>query len=130
MPADRLLPIILIAVLAGVAVFAARARVATRLATWASSATLAGALLVRWARSGHPPVFGTFEMDLAETLSLLIFALALSRDAGSRYLRGPALVASLTLLHTFLLRTEITPLTISERSLWIDLHAVLAWLAW
>lgn len=130
MPVDRVLAIVLIAVLAGVAVGAARAGVPARLATWASSATLAGMLLVRWTRSGHPPVFGTFEMDLAETLCLLLFALALSRKAGARYLRGPALVGSLTLLHTFLLRTEITPLTISERSLWIDLHAALAWLAW
>lgn len=130
MPADRLLPVILIAVLAVVAVVAARARVAARLAAWGSSATLAGMLLVRWTRSGHPPVFGTFEMDLAETLCLLLLGLALTRDAGGLSLRVPAIVGSLTLLHTFLLRTGITPLTISERSLWIDLHAILAWLAW
>lgn len=96
-----------------------------------SALVLLGSLMaVRWVRSGHPPVFGTFETDLADTFVLLLMGLWLSREAGERYLLGPLAVASLTLGHTFLLRPEATPLTISERSLWIDVHAALAWLAW
>jgi ABC-type transport system involved in cytochrome c biogenesis permease subunit len=87
------------------------------------------ALARRWALTGHPPVFGTFEMDLAETATLLALGLWLGwRVPG--YRRGPLVVAGLTLLHTFLLQPDPTPLTISEVSLWIDLHAVLAWAAW
>ncbi|MBI5527431.1 MAG: cytochrome c biogenesis protein CcsA [Deltaproteobacteria bacterium] len=109
---------------------AARRPSGARYSAAAVTLGIAAVLGVRWAGSGHPPVFGTFEMDMAETCLLLALALPLDRLAGGRFLRGPLIVAFLTLAHTFLLRTEATPLTISEQSLWIDLHAVLAWCAW
>lgn len=92
--------------------------------------SLASMMGARWAASGHPPVFGAFEMDLAESFVLLALGVWLAREAGDHYLAATAAVASLTLSHTFLVEAEATPLTISEQSLWIDLHAALAWLAW
>ena len=130
MPPDR----VLAAALAGLALVGgvlARRRPAWALGcAWLDAVGLGAWIGVRWARAGHPPVFGTFETDLAETLVLLLSGLWIARRAGVSYLRGPLLVAALTFAHTFVLRTEATPLTISERSLWIDVHAVFAWVAW
>ena len=69
-------------------------------------------------------------MDLAETLVLLVVGLWILRRARPGALRWPVGVALLTLAHALLMDSRITPLTISEVSLWIDLHAALAWLAW
>ena len=130
MPADRLLAVSL----GGLALVGAA--LGWRRPAWARRCTQAAALLLgawlaaRWAEAGRPPVFGTFETDLAQTLVLLLTGLWIARHAGAAYLRGPLVVAALTFAHTFALDTEITPLTISERSLWIDVHAVLAWAAW
>lgn len=130
MPPDRLVPLLLVIDLVTAALLAVRAPRVARAGAGLAVGGLVAALVERSARSGHPPVFGTYETDLAETLVLLAAGLVLLRSAGARYLRPTATVAALTLLHTFLVRTEVTPLTISERSLWIDLHAALAWLAW
>ncbi len=103
-------------------------------AAWASFGLATLGLVVqlaaRWIEAGRPPVFGTYETDLAETLLLLLATPLVARRAGPAYLRGPAWVGLLTLAHTFTLHAAVTPLTISELSLWIDLHAPLAWLAW
>ncbi len=130
MPADRLLAAGLGGLALVGAVLARRRPGWTRGAAWAAALALGTWVGVRWAQSGHPPVFGTFETDLAETLVLLLSGLWMARREGLAYLRGPLLVAALAFAHTFALRTEITPLTISEQSLWIDVHAVFAWTAW
>lgn len=100
---------------------------AARAALLAALAVLGGMLGVRWSGSGHPPVFGTFEMDLAEVFWLLVIALLIERRVGHRRLRAPLVASVLILAHSVTLHTEATPLTISETSLWIDLHALLAW---
>lgn len=131
MPPDRLaLGALALALAASAGLAAARRVLAARDIAWAAAVALLATLVLRWIRSGHPPVFGTFEMDLAETLVLLVLGLAVTRGGDARWIAGPSLVGSLTILHTFMVRTEITPRTISEQSLWIDLHAVLAWVAW
>lgn len=93
-------------------------------------ALIAVALGRRWVETGHPPVFGTWEMDLAQTFVLLSTGLGLARWRRRPYPRPALVVAGVTMAHALLLDAAPTPLTISERSLWIDLHAVLAWLAW
>lgn len=109
-------------------VMAGRSRVARSLVLAALS-VMALTMTWRWTITGHPPVFGTFEMDLAETLLLLASGLLIARKV-TGYLRPMLVVAALTLAHTFVLDPSPTPLTISEVSLWIDLHAVLAWVTW
>jgi hypothetical protein len=130
MPVDRVLAAGLGAAALGGALLGGRQPALARGAAWVVALGLGAWVTVRWAMAGHPPVFGTFETDLAETLALLLSGLWIARLEGPAYLRGPLVVAALTFAHTFALRPEITPLTISEQSLWIDLHAVLAWAAW
>ncbi|MEK6607602.1 MAG: cytochrome c biogenesis protein CcsA [Myxococcota bacterium] len=102
----------------------------TRVATAASTLALALLLGLRWWRIGHGPVFGTFETSLAATLVLCASAPPLARRAGAAHARVAAGLAAVTLAHALTLRSEPTPVTISEQSLWIDLHAALAWIAW
>ena len=130
MPVDRLLAAALGGVALVGAVLARRRPAAAGGGAWTTALALGAWLAARWVAAGHPPVFGTFETDLAQTLVLLLSGLWLARREGPAYLRGPLVVAALTFAHTFALRPEITPVTISEQSLWIDLHAVLAWVAW
>jgi ABC-type transport system involved in cytochrome c biogenesis permease subunit len=130
MPVDRLLAAGLGGVALVGAALARRRPAFARGGAWTTALALGAWLAARWVAAGHPPVFGTFETDLAETLLLLVSGLWIARREGPAYLRGPLVVAALTFAHTFALRPEITPVTISEQSLWIDLHAVLAWAAW
>lgn len=91
----------------------------------------AGAIAVRWISIGHPPLFGTFETALAGSWFILLFTLFLLRKA--RGLERLALVsvpaALLIGVHGLLFSTKAYPLTISERSLWVDLHALAGWWA-
>ena len=91
------------------------------------------AAAVRWAVVGHPPVFGTYEASLSASWFLLLFA-ALSYRSVYRYFRLVVLaavpLALLLLLYGItLFGTARMPLTISEMSLWVDFHALFAWLA-
>jgi len=90
---------------------------------------LAALLLARWREIGHLPVFGTFEMDLAESAVFVGLGLPLAARYGGAW-RVALAFAVLTLAHALTLESAPTPLTISELSLWIDLHAPLAYLAW
>ena len=129
MSAERLLAVAILVVLAAACGMARRPRALNGLVVFVIG-ILAVALAWRWAATGHPPVFGTYEMDLAETLTLLACGLWIDRRWRRPFPRAALVVAGLTLAHTFMLDPAPTPLTISEVSLWIDLHAVLAWLAW
>lgn len=129
MPTDRVLVALLLSLLAA-ALLSSRRRLAPVLLLAGVALVLAGMVAVRWLESGHPPVFGTYEMDLVETLLIVALGIALRREAGPVHLGATAVAAALTLGHTFALRSEATPLTISEQSLWIDLHAALAWVTW
>lgn len=85
------------------------------LATW----------LVRWYEAEHLPLFGTWESALSLALFVLAFG-ALSR----RVAEGIApLVAGVVLLHGGFYDSTVYALTISERSLVVDAHALLAWVA-
>ena len=87
----------------------------------------------RWLGAGHPPVFGTYEATLAASWFLLLF-IASSFTSVHRQFRLLVLtgvpIALLMLLYGVLLfDTQRIPLTISERSLWVELHALFSWLA-
>jgi len=119
-------------VLAGLALAGAildfrRPRIARGIAV-AVASILAVVLGIRWARSGHPAVFGTTEMDLAQALVILLLSPWLARGLDRGYLRAPLAAAAVLLAHTLVLDRQMTPVTISEQSLWIDVHAPLGWL--
>lgn len=89
--------------------------------------------VIRWVGVGHPPVFGTYEATLAASWFLLLFV-AFSFRSVHRHFRLLVLtsvpVALLLLVYGFVFfGTERIPLTISERSLWVDFHALFSWLA-
>lgn len=88
---------------------------------------------LRWAGIGHPPIFGTYEATLSASWFLLLFV-AFSYQS----VHGPFRLLVLTSVPIALLlllyglvffNTERIPLTISERSLWVDFHALFSWLA-
>lgn len=95
----------------------------------------AGALLLlvvdRWRRSGHPPLMGTYEAALADVLvlDLLCLTWAWLRPPQARLPASLGLAGAALLAHGAFFPTAPVPLTISERSLWVDLHAALAYLA-
>lgn len=89
--------------------------------------------VIRWVGAGHPPIFGTYEATLAASWFLLLFV-AFSFRSVHRQFRLLVLtsvpVALLLLVYGFVFfGTERIPLTISERSLWVDFHALFSWLA-
>lgn len=87
---------------------------------------------IRWYGIGHPPVFGTYEATLAGSWFLLLYT-AFSYRSIHGYFRLLVLttvpLAVLLLLYGLTFNTERIPLTISERSLWVDFHALFSWLA-
>lgn len=129
MTLDRVVVCVLMAVVAVGAALGERRRGAL-IATVTATLLLTAALVERWIRSGHPPVFGTFETNLADTWALLLVGLWVRWRLGAGFSRAPLLVALGTLAHTFTLHADPTPLTISENSIWIDIHAPLAWVTW
>ena len=87
-------------------------------------------LTLRWIAIGHPPIFGTFENTLAAAWFLLVLALAMLRVPALRGTWRVALPWAAVLLGWGLrYRAEPVPLTISEQSLWVDVHAFFAWCA-
>lgn len=88
---------------------------------------------IRWAGVGHPPVFGSYEAALSASWFLLLFA-AFSYRSVHRHFRFLALssvpLALMLLLYGLVFfGTARVPVTISEISLWVDFHALFAWLA-
>lgn len=88
------------------------------------------AIAIRWQHTGHPPVMGTFENGMACAWFLALGTLALRRALEWRFAAQGTLLAGVIAIAWGL--THVTtrfPLTISERSLWVELHAGVAWLA-
>jgi ABC-type uncharacterized transport system permease subunit len=87
------------------------------------------AWIVRWAQAGHMPLFGTFESSLSLAVAVLLCAWI----AGIR-LPGPpgiwpvaCVITGIVVWHGLRFDSTAYPLTISERSWVVDVHAVLAW---
>lgn len=109
-----------------------RAAQAARSGSGAALALVATAAWVaRWVEAGHLPLFGTWEAALSLAACVAWAALWVDVRAGAQgaaVTLGAAVAAGL-LLHGA--RYDSTPwaLTISERSLWVDVHAAVAWAA-
>lgn len=138
-PAERVAALLapLCAVTAAVALAAAVSgrigRAAARLADVGAGAALVAALLafgLRWHAAGHLPVFGTYESSLALTLAVLA-AGAWLRAAGAPapVWAGSCAVAAALAAHGATFDRTLLPLTISERSWVVEVHAWLAWAA-
>lgn len=90
------------------------------------------AAAVRWIDSGHPPIFGTYEAALSASWFLLLFVACAfgSMHGHFRLLVLLTVPVGLLLLgYGLAFDTQRMPLTISEVSPWIDVHALFAWLA-
>jgi len=101
----------------------------------ALGAVAGGALLVlvveRGLRAGHLPIMGTWEASVADALVLQALAVgwSLKRPERARVALALGLPAAALLGHGLLFPTAAVPLTISERSWWVDVHALVAYLA-
>lgn len=87
---------------------------------------------IRWIAIGHPPIFGTYEAALAGSWFLVLFVLFSYWSVHRHFnlLVKTAIPASiLIILYGLTFNTEHIPLTISEKSLWVDFHALFSWLA-
>lgn len=88
-------------------------------------------LAMRWAAVGHPPLFGTFENTYAATWCLLAFGLFAAfrlptmRDSW----RIAAFWSAVFMAWGTRFRSTPVPLTISEQSIWVDVHVIFAWAA-
>lgn len=103
---------------------------AWRAALRLGAAALAAHVALRWWRAGHPPLMGTFEVALADTLLLWLVALgwARRRPAQRRVAAMLGLPGAAVLAQGLAFPTRPVPLTISEQSWWVDLHALVAYL--
>lgn len=88
------------------------------------------ALMLRTVIAGHLPIFGTFENTLTAAVALTIAAAATSwnREAVGAWAWGSPW-ALVLLLYGTQFRREAVSLTISEQSMWVDVHVVFAWIA-
>lgn len=104
-------------------------RAALALSTTSAAGTLA-VWIARWIEVEHFPLFGTYENALSVTLFVTVVA-AVSDLRRRTIVISPAMLLVAALLLGQGLQYDAMPygLTISERSLAVDLHAVLAWLA-
>jgi len=111
-----------------------RARAVERAGEWAGGFALAAATfswVARWRLAGHLPLFGTYESSLSLAVAVLA-AVAVLRWKTRRAARlWPVAAALAAALVGHGVRFDVTafPLTISERSWVVDVHAVFAWAA-
>ncbi|MDA3936624.1 MAG: cytochrome c biogenesis protein CcsA [Actinomycetota bacterium] len=109
------------------------ARLSTNSAGVAFVALVAIAI-TRWVATGHPPIFGTYENSIASSVAVLGAVLWLDLKTSTRvtswHTRLLAIWVPITLIYGQFFSTQRLPLTISERSLWVDLHATFAWAAY
>lgn len=96
-------------------------------------AALTVSIVARWIVSTHPPVFGSFENTIAAAWFLVLGVLAVEGPLRREVPEGLGTWLALWLVPLLMLgpwlRQTPYPLTISERSLFIDVHAALAWSA-
>lgn len=108
-----------------------------RLRRMAATALRAALLLtgiswgLRWHEAGHLPLFGTWEGSLSLAFGVLLAVVASEEVARirGRLAAAGGLVAAGMIAHGARFSRETWALTISERSIVVDLHAVLSWLA-
>lgn len=91
-----------------------------------------GLIGTRWYLSGHPPVMGTYEACLADAWFTSAVLLYLgTRRAWARGFASFLLLSVLCLMvYGLFFPTGYYPLTISERGLWVEIHALLAYWTW
>ena len=91
------------------------------------------AIIIRWAMIGHPPLFGSFENSLAASWTIIIFSFfVMWKYRGLKNIGVVSYVVALLLLlwgQIPVFNKHQIPLTISERSLWLDIHVLFAWFA-
>jgi ABC-type transport system involved in cytochrome c biogenesis permease subunit len=80
--------------------------------------------ILRWIETGHLPLFGTYENALSIALATSLAGVVWRAASGAT-----SLIAALVLAQGVTYDPMPYALTISERSLVVDVHAVLAWLA-
>jgi len=86
--------------------------------------------LLRWRFAGHLPMFGTYESALSLAVAVLGAAFFVQSSDGTRRLWPMACgVAAALLAHGYRYDDTIFPLTISERSWIVEVHAIVAWSA-
>lgn len=92
------------------------------------------AVALRWAETGHPPVFGTFENSMASSWSLLVAVVIIVRSRSRRSARWESIAllawVPLTAAYGLFFSRTPYPLTISERSILVDVHVAFAWAAY
>lgn len=87
-------------------------------------------LLARWAYIGHPPIFGSFENSTAAAWCMLLAGVLTGSTEKTRPLwRASAIWVPALMGWGLRYRMEPVPLTISENSLWVDVHAAFGWAA-
>jgi len=100
---------------------------------WIGFASLTISVACRWIVTQHPPIFGAFENTLASSWFLvagvLIIEGRLSRSTPSRLGAYLGLWLIPMLLAGPFFEMTAYPLTISERRIFVDIHALFAWLA-
>ncbi|MDH4100213.1 MAG: cytochrome c biogenesis protein [Nitrospirota bacterium] len=86
------------------------------------------AIAIRWVAVGHPPLFGTYENTsatawfMAATVLIVLF-----RYTGAEKTAFITLVtAPFLMIYGMTFNLARVPLTISERSLWVDFHSLFA----
>jgi hypothetical protein len=81
--------------------------------------------------AGHLPLFGTYESAWSLTLAVLVAAVVARWRSPARQGAWVAagLIAAGVLAHGLAFRPDAFPLTISERSWVVDVHAIAAWAA-
>ncbi|HEY4716494.1 MAG TPA: cytochrome c biogenesis protein CcsA [bacterium] len=88
-------------------------------------------IILRWEFSGHLPVMGTYESALSGSLVTAFLIILFKRKYPEILIvHQIGLLLIITLMfYGFLFPAEYIPLTISEQSVWIDVHAFFAWVA-
>lgn len=97
----------------------------------AATATALAAWIARLVAAGHLPLFGTYESALSLAVAVMATAAVARFAAGPRYGAWAAACAVTVAItyHGLAFDRTAYALTISERSWVVDVHAVLAWLA-
>lgn len=111
-----------------------RPRRLARTGEWAGWVALAFALVVwvwRWRLAGHLPLFGTYESALSLVVAVLgaVAVLRMRTPRAERVWPVAAAIGAALLAHGLQFDPTAFPLTISERSWVVDVHAIVAWAA-